>query len=171
MNPDLPTAHDLMPLMQFSADDLAANQQGRLGEGQVQRLHALQKRILLIGITGFFSFALIATILLYLAASAFILTLLGILTTLINALFIGIFARQWLQIRRDIQTGRVETLSGQLERVVKADNRMNNFILRIAGEDFYVKKELFRLFRHETAYNFYRSPAAKVLLAAEPSED
>jgi hypothetical protein len=39
----------------------------------------------------------------------------------------------------------------------------------VDGNDFYVKKELFKLFHHEVSYHIYRTPHAKILLAAEPT--
>lgn len=169
MTHEIPPARDLMPLLLFDEADLDANRRGQLGEGQQQRLQRLQRRTLLIGVLGFWVFALVAAGLLTAGqAGTPILTVLGILTTMLNAIFIGIFGRQWMRLRADVQSGTVQTLSGTLERVIRANGRMNNFVLRIEDEDLYVQKELFKLFRHEVDYHVYRAPRSRVLLAAEP---
>jgi len=168
---DLPPASDLMQPLQFTQDDLTANRDGQLGDNQRARLQALQTRAILIGIGGFFGFALAATIFLFFGSEngLFVMTLIGIFVTFCNAIFVGMFARQYMRLSADLNGGEVEIISGEMERVVKPDGRMNNFLLRINDEEFYVKKDLFRLFRHEVNYNLYRSPHSRVLLAAEPT--
>ena len=168
---DIPSADVLMHPLQFTQDDLIANRQGQLGESQRSRLQDLQTRAILIGIGGFFGFALVATIFLFFGSENgfIIMTFIGIFITLCNAIFVGMFARQYMRLRADLRSGEIELLSGEMERVVKPDGRMNNFLLRINEEEFYVKKDLFRLFRHEAHYNLYRAKHSRVLLAAEPN--
>jgi hypothetical protein len=160
-----------MQPMQFDTDDLQANREGQLGANQIQRLQALQRRALLIGLGGFFGIGLLATTFIYFAQvnDALILMLVGIFMTMINALFVGLYGRQWILLNTDIRNNVIETISGPMERVVRADSRMNNFLLRVDGHDFVVKKDLFKLFRHEVPYRLYRTPLSRVLLAAEPT--
>lgn len=171
MTTDIPPVTDLMQPMDFDTDDLDANRNGRLGTNQRERLQALQMRTLMIGSSGFIAIGIAAATFLYFAQvnDSLILQLVGIFLTLINALFIGIYGRQWMLLNADIRNADIEVISGAMERVVKADGRMNNFLLRIDGNDFHVKKELFKLFRHEVSYRLYRTPHAKILLAAEPT--
>lgn len=166
----IPSAQELMSPLNFTAQDLEANRAGKLGHEQVERLKALQKRTLIVALIGFFAFAIISTTLLFFAtgANANFLTLLSIFLSFLNAIFVGMLARDYLRLGADMRSGEVELLSGKLERVIRQGGRMNNFVLRIAGVDFYVKKEVFALFRHEENYAFYRARHSGVLLAAEP---
>ncbi len=164
---DQSAAEALMPLLQFDHSDLQANRDGTLGENQRYRLQRLQRRALLIGLAGFFGFALVATTLLFFGQG--ILVLLGIFVTMINALFAGMMARQWLRLGADLQYGDVEAISGELERVVNMSGRMNNFLIRVADEEFYLTKDLFLQFQHEVPYTLYRAPHSRVLLAGERS--
>lgn len=171
MAQDIPSVEELMPFMSFDEDDLQHNRAGKLGDNQRQRLQSLQLRTILIGAGGFFGFALLATTFLFFGQdnNSLILNLLGIFTTILNAIFIGMFGRQWMRLRADLYDNAVDVIQGKMERVVRPDSRMNNFLLRIEGEEFYIKKDLFRLFRHEVNYTLYRAPHSRVLLAAEPN--
>lgn len=168
---DIPAASDLMPALQFTDDDLSANRDGQLGANQRARLQSLQTRAILIGTAGFFGFAFIATIFLFFGSEngLMIMTFIGIFITFCNAIFVGMFARQYMRLRADLNGGDIDIISGEMERVIKPDGRMNNFVLRVNEEEFYVKKDLFRLFRHEVNYRLYRSVHSRVLLAAEPT--
>jgi len=172
MSPDaIPSAETLMQPLAFTADDLVANRQGQLGANQRQRLQKLQNRALLIGVAGFFGFALTATILLFFGSenALIVMSFLGVFVTILNAIFVGMFARQYMRLRADLTSGEIDIITGELQRVVKANGRMNNFLLRINDDEFYVKKELFKLFRHEVNYNVYQAQHSRVLLAAEPT--
>ncbi|MGB7339120.1 MAG: hypothetical protein WBC91_09535 [Phototrophicaceae bacterium] len=168
---DLPSVDALMQPLDFTPDDLEANRAGHLGDNQRYRLQQLQRNALLIGMGGFFAFAFIATIFLFFGSenSYIVMTLIGMFITICNALFVGMFARQYMRLRADLENGEIDIISGEMERVVKANGRMNNFLLRINETEFYVKKDLFQLFRHEVPYNVYRTKHSRVLLAAEPN--
>jgi hypothetical protein len=170
MAQDIPPASQLMPLMGFDEEDLAQNRAGKLGENQREHLQSLQNRALLIGIAGFFAFAFLATTLLFFGQEndTLILGLLGIFMTILNAIFLGMFGRQWMRLRADLSDNAVDKIQGRMERVVRPDGRMNNFLLRVEGQEFYTRKDLFKLFRHEVDYTLYRAPHSRVLLAAEP---
>jgi hypothetical protein len=166
----IPSAQELMSPLHFTAQDLDANRAGTLGKSQIERLKSLQKRSLYIAIGGFFVFAIASTTLLYFAtgANAFFLTMLAVFLSFLNAIFVGMLAREYLRLGADIRSGEIETLSGKLERVIRQGGRMNNFVLRLNGTDFFVKKDVFALFRHEEHYAFYQARHSRVLLAAEP---
>jgi hypothetical protein len=159
-----------MPALEFTEADLRANQQGELGETQRQHLTRLRQRALMVGATVFFGLVFLATLLLFFgqANANGILTLLGILLTMLNAVAMGMFARQWMRLNSDIQSAQVEAVTGTLERIVKPQGRVSNYVLRLEGRDFAVKKEAFKLFRHEVRYTFYCAPKSGSLLAAEP---
>lgn len=162
---DASSAEALMPLLQFDDSDLQANRNGSLGANQRQRLQRLQSRALLVGTGGFFAFALVSTAMLFFGQGIWIF--LGIFSTMLNALFVGMVARQWLRLGTDLRHGEVEAISGELERVVKMNQRMNNFLIRVNGEEFTITKDLFLQFRHEKTYTLYRAVHSRVLLAAE----
>jgi hypothetical protein len=159
-----------MQALGFTPEDLQANQQGVLGINQMEHLRGLQTRTLLLGFAVFMLFTLLATTFLFLGQQnhTVILTLMGIFSTILNALAAGLFGRQWMRLSADLRGGAVESLDGTMERVVRTEGRMSNFVLRIAGEQFAVKKDLFRLFRHEIRYRIYRAPHSGTLLGAEP---
>ncbi|MEL6405513.1 MAG: hypothetical protein AAFR81_14180 [Chloroflexota bacterium] len=167
----IPPAEAIMQPLGFDQDDLSANREGKLSERQQDELRRLQTRTLLIGAGGFMGFALVATIFLFFGSgdALWLLTFLGIFVTILNALFVGMLARQWMRLRADMDSGTITTLEGELERVVLPDRRANNLILRIEGEDFHVKKTVFQQFRHEVAYRVYRTTHSRVLLSAEPN--
>ena len=161
---------ELMQSLNFTTEDVSANRNGELGNQQLDRLRTLQQRTLLIGGVGFIGFVLLATTLLYFgqANGHFILTALGIFTTMINAIFGGMYGQQYMRITRDIRSNTVEIIEGELERVLKADERFNNYAVRLDGNEFHITKEQFLQFKHESPYRFYRAPYSKVLLAVEP---
>ncbi|MEM9953720.1 MAG: hypothetical protein AAF846_19075 [Chloroflexota bacterium] len=168
---EIPSTTQLMQPLQFDQNDLQANRDGLLSDNQRERLQSLQVRALSVGLGGFFGFALLATIFLFFGSENgfIIMTLIGMFITIVNAIFVGMFARQYMRLRADLHDGDIEVISGEMERVVKADGRMNNFLLRVGDDEFYVKKDLFRLFRHEVHYHIYRAKHSRVLLAAEPT--
>lgn len=118
---DIPAVDTLMQALQFTKDDLNANREGQLGDSQRVRLQSLQTRAILVGIAGFFGFSLLATIFLFFGSENgfLIMTLIGIFLTLCNAIFVGMFARQYMRLRADLDNGQIEIISGEMERVVK----------------------------------------------------
>ena len=166
---ETPPVEDLMHPMQFDHHDLSDNRAGKLGMGQIARLKQYQRRNLAIGVTGFLLLTLTATTLLYFGSRTAIFTGLGIFATLLNALLVGMFGRQHIRLQIDIRKGEIEALRGRLERVIKPDRRVGNYMIRVDSAEFYVKKELFTRFQHDEPYVLYRAPYSKVLLAAEPA--
>lgn len=160
----------LLNALSITRADLNANHDGDLGDNQLHKLQTLRQRTMMIGMIGFIGFVLLATTLLYFGQvnGQFMLTALGIFTTMLNALFGGMYGRQYMRLNRDIHNDAVEVLEGQLERVLKADNRFNNYVVRLDDNDFYITKDQFLLFKHKAPYRFYRSPYSKILLAVEP---
>jgi hypothetical protein len=165
-----PPVEAIMPLLRFTAADLAANQQGSLSAAQQARLQQLQTRLIAIGVIVFFVMALLATGFLYGGAtgSTPILSFVGVMLTVLNAIVVGMLARQWMRLNADVRAGNIEILSGKLERVLRAGRQMNNYVLRLNQVDFAVNKETFKVFRHEQQYRFYRTPHSRILLSAEP---
>lgn len=159
-----------MLAMRFDEADLAANRAGKLSAAQQNRLRQMQQRTLLIGGVLFFFFTLIATTLLFAGANnaAPILSLIGALVVVCNAISIGMFGRQWMRLAADLRRGTVVAVQGPLERVIRPMGRTANYVLRIEKIHFPVSKDVFKNFRHEQGYILYSAPYAHVLLSAEP---
>lgn len=163
----------VMTALGYSTQDLALNQQGELSPQQRAFLESLQRRAVVIGLIGFFGMTLLATTFLFfgLQNDAWVLSLIGVFVTILNAIFVGMYGRQWMRLRLDLNKGAVEVLQGELVRVIKAQGRANNYVVRIAEREFYVKKEVFQAFAHEHPYHVYQAPYSKVLLGAQPDGD
>jgi hypothetical protein len=159
-----------MPLLHFTTDDLRHNRTGRLSAAQQNRLHGQQKRALLLGAAGFWGLALLATGFLFggQTTGALSLTLAGIFFTVLNALAMGMVARQWLRLAADLRGDSVECISGRLERIVRPGRGFQHYLLRVGGEDFAVTKEVFLAFQHEAPYHLYRTRHVRLFLSAEP---
>lgn len=166
----VPPITALMEVLNFTSDDLKANQQGNLSPSQADRLKRNRLRTTFIGVAAFFVIVVIATIFLYFGQvnQSTILSIIGALLTVINAIMIGMIARAHLQTNADLREGGVEILEGELERVVRRGQQQDNYLLRIDGASLYVTKEIFTQFRHETSYRIYRSRWSGVILSAEP---
>jgi len=166
---DVPPVTALMQVMNFTDDDLQANQAGQLGDGQIDRLQRLQQRTLLTGGGAFFVLTLVATGFLFMGGQneSVIFTVIGISFTVINAITVGLFGRNWMRLSADIRSGTVQRIAGELERVVKP-GQVSQYVLRVEDFTFDVKKEVFKEFRHEINYAFYRVPHSGILLGAEP---
>lgn len=166
----IPPVTALMEVMNFTADDLAANQRGNLSIVQASRLKRNRRRTTIIGVVAFFVIVIIATIFLYFGQQnqSTILSLVGALLTVINAIMIGMIARAHLRTNADLREGGVEILEGELERIVRRGRQQDNYVLRIDDVSLYVTKEIFIQFRHETPYRIYRSRWSGIILSAEP---
>ncbi len=161
----------LMTAMTFSPDDLEANRQRRLSAAQRQRLRGLQQRTLMIGAAIFLLMAFVASVCIYLGQTnqQILWSLLGVLITVLNAIACGFIARSYLRLAADMrEDGAVAVYSGQLERVLRHDNRIVSYVLRVGGHRFTVSKEVFKAFEHEKPYAMYTTAHADVLLSAEP---
>lgn len=160
---------ELMTRLRFTAADLAANQGGELSEEQQARLRQSQTRLVAIGAASFIAAVFLATLFLFLGQQnrTLVLTIIGILLTLVNALWVGTVARQWLRLSADLREQTVEMLAGPLERVLRPTRAGQNYLVRVAGHDFAVDKETFKAFTHEATYRFYRTPHTHTLLSVE----
>ena len=169
----IPSVNDLMAVMQFTQSDLNANRNGNLSKSQALQLKRTRRRNLAMGALLFFLFVFLATLLIFLGQmnQNIILSTIGGLLTVVNAIMIGMFARSYLRITADLQDGNIDRLSGELERILRRGYQQNNYLLRINGVSIYVTKDIFKQFRHEASYHIYRTTHAHILLSAEPSLD
>ncbi|MEQ8674137.1 MAG: hypothetical protein RLP44_09050 [Aggregatilineales bacterium] len=172
--PQPATLEQLQQAMEFMLDDLEANRQGKLSEMQNYHLRVRRQQAILTGASLIFLFIISATVLIFLGRrqESSILTIIGIGVTLGNAAMTGIFARYWLRINADIQRGKVHTITGTLERVVKpVTRRVVNMMIRVEGFETIVNKEVFESFNHKQPYKLYTTPYTGSLLSAEPLDD
>lgn len=159
-----------MQVMKFTMIDLQANREGNLSDQQADQLLAKRRRNTLIGAGLFILFVFLATLLIFLGQinENVILSGVGGLLTVLNAVMLGMVGRSYLRVNADLRDGSVEMLEGELERVVRPGRQRDNYLFRIDGVSFYVTKDIFVQFRHEASYRFYRTRYSGVLLSAEP---
>ena len=170
MTTDLPPLSELMDAMSFTLAQLEANRDGALHESQTDELLRLRRRNALIGTGLFMLFVLLATTLIFFGQQNqnTILSFIGVLLTVINAVATGMFGRQWMRFTSDIRSGEVAKVEGVLERVLQVGRQTDNYVISVNGIRFPVKKEVFKQFRDETPYTLYRTMHSGILLSAEP---
>ena len=165
------SAAALMAALNFSEADLQANRQGQLGPAQTARIKAMRRRHVLMAAGLFLALALAATLLIFFGQrnQNAILSAAGGLLTVVNALVVGGLGRAWMRTAGDLRAGGVETLAGEVERVLRRGPQGNSCLLRIDGISLYVTQDVFLSFRHEAPYRIYRTRRAGLLLSAEPA--
>jgi hypothetical protein len=161
----------LMTALDFTTDDINANRQGNLSKPQTARIKKLRQRNIIIGVIAFFVIVLIATTLIYVGQrnENLILSGVGGLLTVLNAVMMGILGRSYMRTTADLRDGGVEMLEGKLERIVKRGKQGDNYMVRIDQAEIYVTKEIFLQLKHEKPYRLYRTRLSGVLLSAERS--
>lgn len=162
-------ASSLMAALQFTRSDLAANQQGKLSPAQAARIQRARRRQLLGAALLFFCFVNGATMMLFAGQREGnpILSGAGGALIVMNALLVGLVGRGSMRVSSDLRAGSVEALAGEVERVLRKGPQGEMYLLRIAGADLRVSKEVFLGFRHERSYRIYRSKGSRMLLSAE----
>jgi hypothetical protein len=160
---------DLRQALKFTTEDLSANQRGALSPAQSAYLRGLQKRAVQWTAVVFVLFVLLATGFLFLGVqqNSGIATFIGMFITTLNAISMGIFARHYMRLRADLLGEKVEQLEGELTRIIRPLGQVNNYVVRVAGIDFGMTKDLFKHFEHQAHYVFYRTPHSHLLLSAE----
>lgn len=153
----------------FSDQDLAENRAGRMSDAQKQHLRRGWRRTLWIVGALVPAFGLLATILLFMAQrnGSSILSVIGVLVTLINAVIVGLGAQSYLRTSGDINQGNVAELSGVVNHTIRVSGRVLTYVLKIEGQEVIVPKPVFLAFEDNKPYRLYRAPASKILLAAE----
>lgn len=152
--------------LKFTDDDLMHNRTGQMSEIQIYQLRVRRRQSILIGLALTFVFTLIASLFLYQATP--IRLIIGIGVTLCNAFILGVLGRYWMRLTGDIRSGKVDIISGQLQRVVKpVTRRLTNYMIRIGQVEVIVPKDTFKVFEHETTYHLYRTHYTGTLFSAE----
>lgn len=159
----------LAEALNFSPDDLAANRAGRLSDAQVERLKRGWRRTLWIVVGLVLLFVLVATMLLFLAQrqESFILTAIGIIVTVVNAVIVGLGTQSFLRTSSDLRRGEVAVISGVVGHTIRVTGRVLTYVLKVDGQELIVSKVVFYAVDDAKAYRFYRAPASRTLLSAE----
>ena len=157
----------------FTSADLDANRHGNLGRSQAERLKRTRQRNTIIGGGLFLVIVVVATVFIFFGQQkqSPILSAVGGLLTVINAIMVGMVGRAYLRITADLRDGNIEILEGELERVVRRGRQRDDYLLRANGASITVTTEIFIQFRHESPYRIYRTRLSGVLLSAEPLTD
>lgn len=164
---------DLMAVLQFSPADLEANRAGTLTDAQRQRLRR-GGRPLFYAVVGL-ALALIigAALLIYLGQrnESPILSLVGVSLTVINAVVLAVGVGSRLRLSADLRSRRVVTISGVVRRVVRVSRRSAAYVLAVELPEgtlrLNVSKAVFNSFQDGVRYHLYRTPSARLLVAAE----
>jgi hypothetical protein len=159
----------LTEALDFTADDLAANREGRLSEAQRTRLQNLRRRSSLIGVGTVVALGLMATIILFLGQrnDSLILSVVGIGVTICNAALAGGLLRGWLRTGADINTNAVQALNGTITHKLRVAGRSVTYILKVNEDELIVARPIFRAFEEGKPYRLYRTVNSHVLLSAE----
>ena len=169
------TADDkaLLAALGATAADLDANRRGLLSRGQIERLKSIRQRNTLVAASLFILMTLGATLLVFLGqtSQSTILSGAGAMLIALNAIMIGIAGRAFMRVGGDLRAGSVESLAGEVERVLRRGRVGDNYLLRVNGVDLAVSKEIFKRFRHKARYCIYRAGFSRVLLAAERDDE
>lgn len=154
--------------LHFTADDLVANREGRLGVGQRERLQRSARRTLSVGILGFILVGLGAALLIFLGQrnDSMILTIIGIALTVINAAIVGFLVQSRLRLQSDL-TQPVTVDESLVHRTLRISGRSPTYLLKFDDREIVVNKRAFNAFIEGAAYKLYRSAGSKTLIAAE----
>lgn len=159
---------ELTAALGFTADDLAANREGRLSETQRDRLQRAYRRLFWIGIGGIIVIGLGAAVLIFIAQqnNSSILFLIGVVLTIVNAAIVGLLVQNRLRSQSD-RSQPVRVQEGIIHRTLRISGRTPTYILRIGGEQVIVNKPAFNAFIEGAVYRLYRTAGSKALLSAE----
>ena len=164
------TSRHLAEALGFTDADLAANRDGRLTDAQIARLRRNWRRTLWITIGIVVIGGLAATIFLFIGQrnDSAILTLLGIIITVINAATVGLGAQSYLRLSRDVNAARVSAISGVVSHTIRVSGRVATYVLKLDEQEIVVPKPVFFAVEDGKAYRLYRAPNTKTLLSGEP---
>ena len=165
------TLGSLTEILNFGEEDLAANRAGQLSEAQKYRLTRGWRRTLWIVIGLVIALGLGATTILFVAQrnDLPVLSVIGVLMTVINAGIVGLGAQSYLRTSSDLKNGRVATVSGVVSHTIRVSGRVQTYILKVGGENVVVSRLVFFAVEDGKAYHLYRAPTSKTLLSAEPA--
>jgi hypothetical protein len=159
---------DLSSALGFTADDLAANREGRLSAAQQERLRRASRRFLVIGIISIIAIGLGAAVLIFIAQqnNSAILYLIGVVLTIVNAAIVGLLVQNRLRSQSDL-SHPVRVDEGIVNRTLRISGRTPAYILKLKDERIIVNKPTFNAFIEGAVYRLYRAASSKAVLSAE----
>ncbi|RMF77726.1 MAG: hypothetical protein D6737_16835 [Chloroflexi bacterium] len=164
--------YTLPDTLEFDDSDLAHNQEGRISARQIEHLKRTRSRLARIRVVMIVGLMILTAAFLSFGRQndTLVLQLLGVTTSILNAVVVGLLLRGWLRFGADLEDGRVESIDGEVTHTIRVVGRSASYILHIAGEEMNVPKEVFLAFEESASYRVYRARHSKVLLSAEPVE-
>lgn len=159
----------LQETLRFDDDDLATNRAGMLSRAQVERLARERRRALLVSGGALAAIALAAAALLFIAqqGGSWVVLLIGIALTVINALIMARAVQSWLRMENDLRRGEVEVIEGTARRTVRIFGRLPVFVIALDDREVVVTKDVFNAITEGGRYRFYRAQSSGALLTAE----
>lgn len=163
----LPTLDEALNITEA---DLVANRAGRLSDAQKFRLTKGWRRTLWIVIGLVIAVGFGATLALFFGqqSGSLVLTFVGILLTVINAMIVGVGAQGYMRTSRDLRSGSISEISGVVSHTIRVSGRVATYVLKVDGQEVVVPRPVFFAVEDGKPYRLYRAPASKTLLAAEP---
>jgi len=160
---------NLKTLLNFTNEDLKDNRQGKLSAEQADRIKSIRQRNVIIGAVVFSVLVIVATVFIFLGQQNqnTILSFVGGILTVVNAVLMGMMGRSYMRTSADLRDGGVQILEGKLERIVKRGRRGDNYMIRIDEASLYVTQEIFLQLQHKKPYRVYRTRLSGMLLSAE----
>jgi hypothetical protein len=159
----------LAAALNFNTDDLSANRGGNLSQAQAERLQRLRFRSTLITVLIVVINGVAASAFLFIGQreESFLLILVGIGVTIINAILVARAIQNWLRVQSDLQKDAVANVSGEVTRTARVFGRRVFFVLAIGRQEFVVNKPVFNAVAEQKRYRLYYSPRSRTLLSAE----
>lgn len=164
---------ELMAVLPFDEEDLAANQDGYMSKHQrrMLRVNCLIWQgvtLLIVGILGMAIFNVLKKRAIYDTYQGTDNTY-SIIALLCFAAIVG-FILVWLQWRRynaDLQKGIVFLAESRIFLNVIETRNFPRYTISLDGAKFYINKSLFLAFKNNDPYRIYYAPSSKVILSAE----
>jgi hypothetical protein len=161
----------LMDVLQFTADDLAANREGHLSDRQRAYLDIDRRKNGILGavLVVALVFAVATLLFVGLRDENTILTVLGGLLLMVNIALSLFFALNWVRMSYDLRTDATEIIEGAAQHVVRQAGKAKAASVRI-GETVEVPTtdvEAFKAFEPGATYRLYRTTHTGRLLSVE----
>ncbi|GEM_PF-1097635 len=160
--------------LRFTLADLAANRAGHLSDSQIEALRRAWRRSAVTTAVIVIGIGIGAILMLYAGQQngSFVLTLIGIALTLLNAGIVGFAAQARIRLNADLRQPII-AVRGIVRHTIRVSGKAATYILDVEGTDspperMLVAKPVFFAFEENVPYCLYRTAASKTLLSAEP---
>jgi hypothetical protein len=167
-----PTEARSISVLGFTADDLAANRDGKISDSQKVYLRSYR----LLQARAYFVFGLFLLLIAAVPGLRYFRStvrdgydLLGAVVFFAFALLlIGLGVNRWRRVQKDIQNGVVNNANGTARLHIKRAGRGHyEYKLRVEGQEFDLSKDTIAAFTEGQSYRVYYTPLSKVVLSSE----